>query len=40
MDRVNIRTLEQVCEALNITVDHLIVSIEDDEDTAPKVDSL
>lgn len=40
VDRVYIRTLEQICEALNITVDQLIVSIEDDEDTAPKVDSL
>ncbi|MGG4397448.1 helix-turn-helix transcriptional regulator [Paenibacillus thiaminolyticus] len=40
VDRVYIRTLEQICEALNITVDQLIVSIEDDDDTAPKVDSL
>ncbi|MBJ6362777.1 helix-turn-helix domain-containing protein [Paenibacillus sp. GCM10012307] len=30
VDRVYIRTLEQICEALNITVDQLIVSVEDE----------
>ncbi|WP_143762555.1 MULTISPECIES: helix-turn-helix domain-containing protein [unclassified Cohnella] len=30
VDRVYIRTLEQVCEALNITVDQLIVSVEEE----------
>jgi putative transcriptional regulator len=29
VDRVYIRTLEQICEALNITIDQLIISIED-----------
>jgi putative transcriptional regulator len=29
VDRIYIRTLEQICEALNITIDQLIVSIED-----------
>ncbi|BFH16762.1 helix-turn-helix transcriptional regulator [Paenibacillus melissococcoides] len=31
VDRVYIRTLEQICEALNITVDQLIVSVDDNE---------
>ncbi|MNI24532.1 helix-turn-helix protein [compost metagenome] len=35
VDRVYIRTLEQICEALDITVDQLIVSV-DDEDSADK----
>lgn len=30
VDRVYIRTLEQICEALDITVDQLIVSVDDD----------
>lgn len=30
VDRVYIRTLEQICEALDITVDQLIVSAEDE----------
>ncbi|MEJ9217662.1 helix-turn-helix domain-containing protein [Paenibacillus glucanolyticus] len=30
VDRVYIRTLEQICEALDITVDQLIVSVEDE----------
>jgi putative transcriptional regulator len=29
VDRVYIRTLEQICEALNITIDQLIVSVDD-----------
>ncbi|RJE83581.1 XRE family transcriptional regulator [Paenibacillus sp. 1011MAR3C5] len=33
VDRVYIRTLEQICTALDITVDQLIVSVEDDEDS-------
>jgi putative transcriptional regulator len=33
VDRVYIRTLEQICEALNITVDQLIVSVEDNDST-------
>ncbi|MNO77573.1 Helix-turn-helix domain protein [compost metagenome] len=31
VDRVYIRTLEQICEALDITVDQLIVSVEEDD---------
>lgn len=31
VDRVYIRTLEKICETLDITVDQLIVSVEDDE---------
>jgi putative transcriptional regulator len=31
VDRVYIRTLEQVCEALDITIDQLIVSVGDDD---------
>jgi putative transcriptional regulator len=34
VDRVYIRTLEQICEALGITVDQLIVSVE--EPNSPK----
>jgi putative transcriptional regulator len=30
VDRVYIRTLEQICEALDISVDQLIVSVEDE----------
>lgn len=30
VDRVYIRTLEQICEALDITIDQLIVSVEDE----------
>ncbi|ASJ55267.1 transcriptional regulator [Brevibacillus formosus] len=37
VDRVYIRTLEQICEALNITVDQLIVSV-DDSDLSDKHD--
>ncbi|MFF2890589.1 helix-turn-helix domain-containing protein [Paenibacillus sp. NPDC057967] len=33
VDRVYIRTLEQICDALDITVDQLIVSVEDDADS-------
>lgn len=29
VDRVYIRTLEQICDVLDITVDQLIVSVED-----------
>ncbi|MED0706060.1 helix-turn-helix transcriptional regulator [Aneurinibacillus aneurinilyticus] len=34
VDRVYIRTLEQICEALGITIDQLIVSVE--EPNSPK----
>lgn len=30
VDRVYIRTLEQICDALDITVDQLIVSVEEE----------
>ncbi|MDU2240440.1 MAG: helix-turn-helix domain-containing protein [Paenibacillus sp.] len=33
VDRVYIRTLEQICEALDITIDQLIVSVDDDNST-------
>lgn len=33
VDRVYIRTLEQICAALDITVDELIVSVEDDQES-------
>ncbi|MCP3775891.1 helix-turn-helix transcriptional regulator [Paenibacillus sp. MZ04-78.2] len=36
VDRVYIRTLEQICEALDITVDQLIVSVNEKEDVADK----
>ncbi|WP_163852668.1 helix-turn-helix domain-containing protein [Paenibacillus elgii] len=36
VDRVYIRTLEQICEALDITVDQLIVSVNEKEDAADK----
>ncbi|RRJ64026.1 XRE family transcriptional regulator [Paenibacillus oralis] len=31
VDRVYIRTLEQICNALNITVDQLIVSVDEND---------
>ncbi|WP_028558812.1 helix-turn-helix domain-containing protein [Paenibacillus pinihumi] len=31
VDRVYIRTLENICDALGITVDELLVSVEEDE---------
>jgi putative transcriptional regulator len=31
VDRVYIRTLERICEALNITIDQLIISVEDEK---------
>ncbi|PUA37991.1 transcriptional regulator [Paenibacillus elgii] len=36
VDRVYIRTLEQICEALDITVDQLIVSVNEKEDSTDK----
>ncbi|WP_272948130.1 helix-turn-helix domain-containing protein [Paenibacillus sp. A3] len=36
VDRVYIRTLEQICEALDVTVDQLIVSVNEKEDVADK----
>ncbi|MFB0842918.1 helix-turn-helix domain-containing protein [Paenibacillus oleatilyticus] len=36
VDRVYIRTLEQICEALDITVDQLVVSVNEKEDAADK----
>ncbi|GLI04869.1 hypothetical protein YDYSG_08990 [Paenibacillus tyrfis] len=36
VDRVYIRTLEQICEALDITVDQLIVSVNEKEDAVDK----
>ncbi|MCM3700241.1 helix-turn-helix domain-containing protein [Paenibacillus macerans] len=31
VDRVYIRTLEQICDALNITVDQLLVSVDEND---------
>ncbi|WP_028560521.1 helix-turn-helix domain-containing protein [Paenibacillus pinihumi] len=36
VDRVYIRTLEQICDALDITVDQLLVSVESEEAATEK----
>ncbi|GMX62915.1 hypothetical protein Elgi_27220 [Paenibacillus elgii] len=36
VDRVYIRTLEQICDALDITVDQLVVSVNEKEDAVDK----